>query len=109
MNKIHTSLPWALEDRTNKGEGFSIIATDVHYSSSGVAHYIRESDAKRILACVTACEGLADPSAVPELLKALVGLTKWANVAGCDREEGSVLDQNINAARAAIAKATGNA
>ena len=48
-------------------------------------------------------------AAAPELLEALVELTRWANVAGCGREEGSILDQNIKAARAAIAKATGTA
>lgn len=43
----------------------------------------------------------------PELLDALVRLTAWADVAGCDREPGSILDSNIKAARAVIAQATG--
>jgi len=45
-------------------------------------------------------------AAAPDLLEALMNLTQWAKVAGCGREEGSILDQNINAAIAAIAKAT---
>lgn len=105
METKHTSLPWAPEDRTNKGGGFSIIATDVHYSGAGVAHYMRESDARRILACVTACEGIADPSAVPELLESLATFIKY-------HDEEMPPSCNTDAmwanARAAIAKATGN-
>lgn len=66
-----------------------------------------EANARRIVECVNACEGIADPSAVPELLRLLSRVTKWADAASRDRYEGSVLDIDINEAFAAIAKATG--
>jgi len=50
----HTLTPWVLEDRRERGEGFSIKSPSVHYSSCLVAHYIGESDAKFIVrACNT--------------------------------------------------------
>lgn len=62
-----------------------------------------EANAARIVACVNACEGLADPSVVPELVKALE--------IALDQLEGRTLkygkQQAINVANAAIAKAKG--
>jgi hypothetical protein len=53
--------------------------------------------AERLVACGNACEGIADPSAVPELLAALKGV-----LAVADRKT-----KEFDAARAAIARAEG--
>lgn len=63
-----------------------------------------KANAERIVACVNGCEGIADPSAVKDLLeantKALEALL-WAEAAGLP------VHQHIEQARAAISKATG--
>ena len=46
----HTPGPWVTQDRTDKGAGFSIIASQVHFCMAGVAHYIGDADAKLIAA-----------------------------------------------------------
>lgn len=103
-NDKHTPGPWVTEDRTSKGAGFSVIATDVHYSCSGVAHYAGEADARLI-------------AAAPDLLEALEQiiwkLRRKEMVASCpERFEFAKIDINdavIRLAREALAKATGNA
>ena len=104
MNTKHTPSPWRLStinphavNANSKDLTIGIATThgtdDANYSDFFPSTEEAKANARLI-------------AAAPELLDALVELTKWANVAGCGREEGSVLDQNINAARAAIAKAT---
>ena len=54
-----------------------------------------EATANRLVACWNACEGIADPSAIPDLLAALIELASGHSMAGEEM------------ARKAIAKATG--
>ena len=56
-----------------------------------------EANARRIVDCVNACEGIADPSVVPDLLAALEGL--------CERVSAEKIEQ----ASALIARAKGDA
>ena len=86
----HTPGPWVAEDRTSKGAGFSIIATEVHFSCCGVAHYVGQADARLI-------------AAAPELLEACKRLIGSLGVMICDPDN----DGDILFSRAAIAKATG--
>ena len=74
-----------------------------------------EANAARIVACVNACEGLADPSVVSELVTALECVTDDLEAEIEDRR-GSVLQRTldrdleaVHQARAAIAKARGRA
>jgi hypothetical protein len=62
-----------------------------------------EANAARIVACVNACEGIADPGAVPDLLAALKSALDIME----GREAGSERIDAIAQARAAIARATG--
>lgn len=55
-----------------------------------------EANARRIVACVNACEGIADPSVVRELLAALEGFL---------HADPDVFADELAAARAAIARA----
>lgn len=82
---------------------------DVHGELTGLDFERPESEqlanAERIVACVNACEGLADPTAVPDLLAAC-----QAVVAAHDAGEGvsNAMIRHLNRlARAAIDKATG--
>lgn len=60
----------------------------------------------RIVACVNACKGLADPSVVPELLESLETLMDWQNgpptVTNADKWQAA-----MDRASKAVAKARG--
>ena len=60
------------------------------------------ANAARIVACVNGCEGIADPSAIPEIVAALLAVVKWAMSEGLE-------EPCFKAARAALAKAEGRA
>lgn len=139
METKHTSGPWTLKrnehDLTGrKGlKGWDLIAqpsTTFPGAIECAGQYIgNEANACRIVECVNACEGLADPSVVPELLEALVAQKKWQSlqdaynaivlladerdtrsVDDMDRAWDEFLDARIKAdwlLDAAIAKATG--
>jgi len=96
MSTKHTPGPWYLEEHY-----LTVQVNDEEVDFHG-------NPIKFIIARANDTANARLIAAAPELLEALQTLTKWANVAGCDREEGSILDNNIKAARAAIAKATGN-
>lgn len=116
----HTPGPWeqyagsirTVEKCEQYGEGYR--AEMRQRPIAEVAHLrgqseVNAANAERIVACVNACEGIADPSAVPELL---AHLEKCANVIShCLSElpEGyrKAAKSQGDAARAAIAKATG--
>lgn len=100
-NTKHTPGPWHVgRVATTQGQHFAITSPNGdHIATIGEAINSHNGSGNAYVnARVIA--------AAPELLEALQNLTKWANVAACDREPGSILDQNIEAARAAIAKAT---
>lgn len=71
MSSKHTPTPWSVvidTDSDGHPTGFArVFPQDAHWSDE----YFNVEDAERIVACVNACEGLADPSVVPELLAAL--------------------------------------
>lgn len=99
MNTKHTPGPWRIGDagltifgpKTDHPAPVSIV--ELPGPTPRVSASERRANARLI-------------AKAPELLAALVRLTAWADVAGCDREPGSVLDSNIKAARAVIAQAT---
>jgi len=65
----------------------------------------RYENGARIVACVNACEGIEDPSVVPDLVKALEALVR------ADNGTGSILRSSTETwddyARAILAKARG--
>lgn len=67
----------------------------------------RDENARRICACVNACAGLADPSAVFDVLEALEMIVNSENGATL-ADGGSILGEGLaELARQAIAKAKG--
>lgn len=92
----HTPSPWTeeLDEDVPTGwiNGPNGPVLEYEGCGSHQAHWRNPADKKLVLAA-------------PDLLKALKALTQWAKVAACDREKGSILDNSINAAIAAIAKA----
>lgn len=88
----HTPEPWVIEDRTEIGEGYSIVSESAHYSAAGVAHYVSHRDARLI-------------AAAPDLLAALVDLYTFVSgphVSVPDTEYRKVMN-----AASAIAKTEG--
>lgn len=71
-----------------------------------------DANAERIVSCVNACAGLADPSAVPDLLEACKAALPWVAVAQPDndapRDAIANHGEDLAALKAAIAKAEGN-
>jgi len=55
-----TLLPWRCEDRTSKGEGFSLHSPGADWSTSGVAHYVGRQDAEFICRAVNVHQKLID-------------------------------------------------
>jgi hypothetical protein len=88
-----------------------------HVNASGtfyVATCHNAGDARRIVACVNACEGIADPGAVPDLIAALAAAVQYLEKhrpKGNIRDIFSELNEYENGvmkpARAAIHRATG--
>jgi hypothetical protein len=65
----HTPGPWKVRvgskhDLRIEGKAGHICSVELLEEGFGQ----RDADAERIVACVNACEGIADPSVVPELL-----------------------------------------
>ena len=104
----HTPGPWMIVEASKcdvRSESRHICYTGPVEPIGYPRHYANEdrANASRIVACVNGCEGIADPSAVRELLEALEAL-----VVQEDWEGDDVLpDSPIAKARAAIAKARG--
>lgn len=82
----HTPESWQIwRDGTNDNPSHAITADD----GPIVAQTVGGNDAanaKRIVACVNACKGIADPSVVPELLAALQAICEFWDFA--TTEEG---------------------
>jgi hypothetical protein len=55
-----TETPWKTDDRTAKGEGFTIHSATAHYSRANVAHYVSRSDAALIVTAVNAFEPMKE-------------------------------------------------
>ena len=104
METKHTPGPWSVgyfcDIRANDGY-HSLATVSSHYGLPGGAN------ARRIVECVNACEGLADPSVVPELLALMQDVLPILESMDHQREEGDEPMPLIDQVRAAIAKATG--
>lgn len=108
MNTQHTPGPWKTRRFDDEAEGrhnFTVQAALCEVARmSQVDEHIAEANARRIVACVNACEGI-NPEAVPELLEALGLLLDGAEQA----VKAGLIQPQVNGgivlARAAIAKA----
>jgi hypothetical protein len=96
----------------SKGEmTIFLVLNGTNIGAVGGANPIGTANAARIAACWNACEGLADPSVLPELVRAL----EWAirELNGQNRYDEDVAgEQEENCyrmARAALAKVKGGA
>ena len=118
----HTPEPWELHGDTIQGAPelngeqphaveSTCVAVVLSRERGSYRHYPKErarANANRIVACVNACAGLADPGVVPEMLAALAGIfqhcamihKRWGD--WCNRPEA---DAAIAAGRAALVKA----
>lgn len=74
----HTPGPWSVDPESEDAEAFVIFGPEKDNGwCSLIACLAKRSDlpveanAARIVACVNACEGIADPSVVPKLLETL--------------------------------------
>jgi hypothetical protein len=83
----HTPEPWSVV--TPHPGQFAIVPENRQkHATTHTLAYIRdfqsndEANAARIVACVNACEGIADPGAVPDLLAALRELMTGHSLAG---------------------------
>lgn len=64
----------------------------------------REENAERLAACWNACDGIADPSAVPDLLAAARAALRCPGIDTTDQETGETFGELL---RVAIAKSMG--
>ena len=105
----HTPGPWyvAAEDLSG-GRYYSISSQNCDFFIHDGAHEEEngEANAARIVACVNACEGIADPAVVPELLAFVADFIAVMNRDGFTGDEPDRLHKE---ATAIIAKATGGA
>lgn len=107
----HTPGPWRIlnewsPETVGTEDGATVANTCFGRSWQGKAN------AARIVECVNACEGLADPSAVPDLLAACENLlTAWDTATtgydGLTAASEDRIELAANHVRAAIRKATG--
>lgn len=70
----HTKEPW-------DGDYAAIFVSDVDIAmcvDHDVGREVSIANARRIVACVNACAGIADPSAIPDAIHALQKLVEWA-------------------------------
>lgn len=106
MKFKHTPGPWKAEDhgdemlvlgpnRDTIAQTFAVHRTDIPFCAI---------NAERIVACVNACESIADPSVVPEMLDALKAIIAQLDV-GVD--EYNIKTGIRNFAERAIARAEG--
>ena len=78
------------------------LATMQGPSASDCLPVNKDANAARIVACVNACEGIADPSVVPELLAALQLISNGPH-------DAEAIADMLGQVRAILAKATGGA
>jgi len=123
----HSQTPWEL--RTNggrpmvrivapaRGDGFKSDAfrvADVHFSTMGLANTCRveeaEANATRIVSCVNACAGIADPERdVPAMREALRELVWMIGARGPATADDLAKHESWAAARAVLARVEGGA
>ncbi len=99
-NNINEEAPGRHTIRSKDGWNIARIWENIGNSDSS-------ANARRIVSCVNACAGI-NPEAVPDLVKALLGLIDACTPSDSDR--GSVKRPTLEAlesARAALLKATG--
>lgn len=92
MSTKHTPTPWRVTD--DHHARFVMIR---HQDYSAIAQTAEEADAKHIVSCVNACEGI-NPEAVPDMLSALKEVAKDLRALG-------IAGEPLDRIRAAIAKA----
>ena len=116
----HTKTPWAHEkpgDDNLANDMFHVVCGDLdadndqwmcvaRFTDSECSDFypdteVCEANAARIVACVNACEGIADPSVVPELLEACKSALALIEIS--TDYKGMSTSREL---RAAIAKAT---
>lgn len=98
----HTKGPWELCEVGDYGDfdGLSrvIIGDDRRLAVVHVSDEETNANAKRIAECVNACEGIEDPSVIPEMLGALKSLAPLAegmiDDMGADVQEGGVFNHD---------------
>lgn len=85
MSGGHAPGPWKATSIPQEADGHWVVQENgdwcIHASGSpwqvaylkaqSISSFPTEANARRIVDCVNACEGIADPSAVPELVAAL--------------------------------------
>jgi len=114
-NTQHTPGPWeySFDHRAISGLADSVSGQTLIADVDGLGRpgLVIHANGHHIVACVNACEGI-NPKAVPELLGALQTLAEWVQ-AKADADEivglsamSVELSPQMDAARAAIAKAT---
>lgn len=128
-NAAHTPGPWVVHDDPKDGWPMIMagglagrIVANVNPEScqdiSSIPAFVRmpaNANAARIVACVNACEGMADPAAEIAKLRAqnaelLAALTEMVRIWDGPRERAAVgFAAAVSTARAAIAKAQGGA
>lgn len=109
VSPSHTKGPW----RLYKGRTFCSIMAGPKQTNNEVVHWVgfdsshfpmdRVANAQRIVSCVNALEGFADPSAAPDLLEAAKLAEKWI----FENASGEVEPEAYRALKQAIAKAEG--
>jgi len=105
----HTPTPWKAVKSSQFDEAEIVVgsghAIGLMYSSDGLDEstaFPGRANAKRIVDCVHACEGMADPQAtITALVTALTDLADYAG--GYDEYADSGLAERIAKARAALA------
>jgi hypothetical protein len=79
----HTPGPWVAHvskaDEFTSNDVMLIRSQEPLYGVAGIEieRDVDEANAARIVACVNACEGIEDPSVVPEMLAALKSAHYW--------------------------------
>lgn len=104
----HTKEPWFLLDSLSAGEaigaydlaGKPVLIAGVPYGPT----ISGESNARRIVDCVNACAGIANPAALPELIKAAEVVIEKATA-----NDATACFQSLVQLKNAIAKMKGGA
>lgn len=107
INPQHTPEPWRVESTTVWNKDFRILQTDHCGSNKGD---IKQANAKRIVTCVNACAGIANPEALPDIVETLrVALKDASQIPehASSRVLNDALNELICQARDALAKLEG--
>lgn len=110
MNTKHTPTPWK-RGTSKYGSPFLIGREDTGFvvAECRNQHHSEEAEANaaRIVACVNGCEGIADPSAVKDMMEALKAWRyAYSECTGTDAERIDAKIKACDMTHAAILKAT---